>query len=317
MTAFIAAISGVISIALAPIIFVIGMISIIGIPFALIALVLPTLCLWIVISYLVFRIKPLHTKYGIVRSFVIASLIMLAVPQIYNFQVNGAVSELQSGDMKGTLAPLRASETLAVIKGSGRSVKCFNACIDLLLSGQIAAYLTVPLPRNFTEPTGDMKAMRHRLVRSQTCDNPNLVPHNRSSNEDKPGTVANQLKLASQRGICIQSTEMQLKDLGAMRVVLEIDRKRLDYPESVFFIDTQIRPSRIAVYEKSADQKWTKIAQQTNVSYSLLGPVLAHAISGGTISSTKSSWWRKNTRAEYTNFEKFMASKMGAKLRPQ
>jgi hypothetical protein len=316
--AVMAAILGVISLGLATIIYVIGMISVIGIPFALLAVIFPTLCLWTVISYAIFRIKPQHSKFGIVRSFMIALLIMLLVPHAYNFQIKRAVSTLQSGDIKAALSPLQTGDTLAVIRASRRSsLKCFSACIDLLLSGQVSAYVTSSLPRGSMEPAGEMKAMQHRLVRSQTCENPNVLPKNASANEDDPRMVAYHLKAAAKRGICIQSTEIQLADLGSLRAVVYYGSKNLYYPESLFLIDTQMRPSRIAVYEKSPEQNWQKVMQQTNISYSRLGPLLAHSISGGTLSSLRSGWWRENVRTDTLNFEKFLVEKMGAALRPQ
>ena len=36
---------------------------------------------------------------------------------------------------------------------------------------------------------------------------------------------------------------------------------------------TMIRPSQIAVYAYQRDTGWSKLMQQTNVSYSMLGPV--------------------------------------------
>lgn len=315
--AIMAAIMGVVSLALAPIIFVIGMISVIGIPLAALALVFPTLCLWVVISYAVFRIKPLHTKFGIARSFIVALLIMAMVPQAYNFQLQRAVSTLQGDDISAALPPLKPDETLAVLRASRSSLKCFNACIDLLLSGQVASYIAASLPRGTTEPGGNMKAMRHRLVRSGTCENPNIIAKNASSNESNPKTVAYQLKTAAQRGICIQSTEVELANVGKLRGIVDFGRKNLAYPESLLLIDTQMRPSRIAIYDKSADKNWQKIFQQTNIGYSFLKPILAYSISGSMISTQRSGWWRDNVRVDPLNVEKFLVEKLGARLRPQ
>lgn len=312
-----AAVMGLISLILAPIIFVVGMISIIGIPFAVTALVFPTLCLWVIIAYAVFRIKPLHTKFGIARSFIVALLIMAMVPQAYNFQLQRAVSTLQAGDINVALPPLKPDETLAVLRASRSSLKCFNACIDLLLSGQVANYIAASLPRGTMEPGGEMKAMRHRLVRSETCENPNIIPKNASSNERKPQTVAYELKAAAERGICIQSSEIQLADVSQMRAIVDFGRKNLAHPENLFLIDTQMRPSRITVYDKSADQNWQKTFQQTEISYSLLKPILAYTISGSTISTQRSGWWRESVRVKPLNLEKFLVENMGAKLRSQ
>ncbi|MDX1718371.1 MAG: hypothetical protein R3287_15800, partial [Anderseniella sp.] len=55
-TAIIAAVLGLISVAVAPTVFVIGMISVIGIPIALLAVIFPTVCLLVVLAYVVYRI---------------------------------------------------------------------------------------------------------------------------------------------------------------------------------------------------------------------------------------------------------------------
>jgi hypothetical protein len=240
---------------------------------------------------------------------------MLALPLLYNLQVKIAVANLTLGDKAAAVEPLKPEETLAVLRRSGSSQKCFNACIDLLLTGQITAYVAADLPRGGTEPASEIKATMHRLVRVNSCENRLVIPKNRSYNEKHSGTVAYSLKAAAEQGTCIQSTEIQLADAGPLRAIVHLDRKSLDYPESSLFIATRIRPSRIAVYAKAPDQGWPKIMQQTNVSYSFLGPILAHSIAGGQISSLRSSWWRRNASSETLNVEKFLAQEMGANLR--
>lgn len=54
--AFSAAILGPILVAVVPVIYAVGMISVIGIPLALIAVLLPTICLLVLLAYLVWRL---------------------------------------------------------------------------------------------------------------------------------------------------------------------------------------------------------------------------------------------------------------------
>jgi len=199
--AILAAVLGLISLILAPIIYVVGMISVIGIPLAIAAVIFPALCLAVVIAYGVYRLKPEQTSFSIARSFMFAFVIMLVLPLLYNLHVKSAVNDLTSRDEAAAVDPLRPDETLAVLRRSRYSLKCFNTCIDLLLTGQIAAYVTASLPRGSTEPVGEVKAMMHRLVRAESCDNKLLIPRNRSYNENKPGTVAYSLKAAADQGM--------------------------------------------------------------------------------------------------------------------
>ncbi len=317
LIAIIAAVLGLISVALAPTVFVVGMISVIGIPLALLAVIFPTVCLLVVLAYVVFRIWPDQTALGIARSFLIAFLIMLAVPLVYNFQVSRAVASLASDDLAAALEPLKPDETLVVFTRSRSSQKCFNTCIDLLLSKQIAAYVVASLPRVSGQPESDAKATLHRLEQGSDCENQMVIPKNRSSNEDRPGTVAHALKIAAEGGMCIRSTPINLADADPLRAIMHKDRSSLDYPERAVFIKTMIRPSQIAVYAYRRDTGWSKLMQQTNVGYSMLGPVLAHTIPSTTISSTRSSWWRENVHEKPLSIDGFLTDRMGAVLRRQ
>jgi hypothetical protein len=315
MIALIAAVLGLISLAVVPIIYVIGMISVIGIPLALLAVIFPTVCLLVVLAYMAFRIWPDQTALGIARSFLIAFLIMLAVPLLYNFQVKRAVASLVSGDLAEAVEPLKPEQTLAVFRRSGSSQKCFNTCIDLLLTGQIAAFIEADLPRGGSQPDSGARATLFRLVRRSTCENKLVIPKNKSSNENRPGTVAHALKAAADRGLCIQPTQIKLTDAGPLRAILHHDRKTLEYPKRAFFIKTMISPSQIAVYAYRRDTGWSKTTQQTNVGYSLLGPVLAYTVVGDLGSSTRSSWWRRNVHEKSLNIDTFLVTRMGAVLR--
>ncbi len=317
MIAIVAAVLGLISLAVAPTVFVIGMISVIGIPLALLAVVFPTICLLVVLAYVAFRIWPDQSAFGIARSFLVAFAIMLIVPLLYNIQVKRAVANLASDDLAAALDPLKPDETLVVFGRHRSSQKCFNTCIDLLLSRQIAAFVVASLPRGSTQPDSNARATMHRLERGASCDNKLVIPKNQSSNENSPGTVAHALKAAADRGMCIKSTPVNLADAAPLRAILHNDRKYLDYPERAFFINTMIRPSQIAVYAYGGGEGWSKLMQQTNVSYSLLGPVLVHTIPAGHISSTKSSWWRNNLSERPLSIDAFLVARMGVALRPQ
>jgi hypothetical protein len=263
----------------------------------------------------VFRIRPEWTALGIARSFLIAFLIMLAVPLLYNFQVKRAVANLVSGDVAASLDPLKPDETLVVFGSHRSSQKCFSTCQDLLLSGQIAGFIAAVLPRGSTQPDSAANATMHRLEPGSDCENKLVIPHNQSTNQGRPGTVAHALKAAADRGMCITSTPVNLSDAGPLRAILHNDRKTLDYPERAIFIETMIRPSQIAVYEYGGDQGWSKVMQLTNVGYSLLGPVLAYTVVGDLGSSTRSSWWRRNVYEKPLGIDGFLTDQMAAVLR--
>jgi hypothetical protein len=317
LIAIITAVLGVISLVLAPTVFVIGMISVIGIPLALLAVIVPTICLLVVLAYVVYRIWPSHTAVGIARSFVIALVVMLVVPLVYNFQVKRAVASLMADDLGAVLEPLKPDETLLVFTRSRSSQKCFNTCIDLLLSKQITAYVVASLPRDSGLPDSAAKATLHRLEPGSDCENNQVIPKNKSSNENTAGTVAYALKAAAAQGMCIRSREVDLADAGPLRAIVHSDRRSLDYPKRAVFIDTMIRPSRIAVYAYQRETGWSKLMQQTNVSYSMLGPVLAHTIPSTTIPTTRSSWWRNTVNEKPLNLNTFLVRKMGVVLRRQ
>lgn len=126
---------------------------------------------------------------------------MLAVPLVYNFQVNCAVAGLASDDLAAALEPLKPDETLVVFTRHRSSQKCFNTCIDLLLSKQIAAYVVASLPRGSGQPDSAAKATLHRQEQGSNCENKMVIPKSKSSNENRPGTVAYALQAAADQGM--------------------------------------------------------------------------------------------------------------------
>jgi hypothetical protein len=66
-----------------------------------------------------------------------------------------------------------------------------------VLSKQIAGYVVASLPRGSGQPDSAAKATLHRLEQGSDCENKMVIPKNKSSNENRPGTVAYALQAAA------------------------------------------------------------------------------------------------------------------------
>ncbi len=315
LIALAAAILGLISVPIIPIIFVIGMISVIGIPLALAVLPFPTICMAIVIAYLIWRIFLFRVSNGVPLSFIGALSVMVLVPLAHNFIVTQDVRALRNGDIATQVAPLATDETLVVFRGRGQTDYCDETCLDLLLSGRVKAFATGRVPRGQTAPAPDADILVHHLARAPSCAKRLISMPNEEWKRTQPGTVAAALAAAEARGVCINSIEATADKLVAPRFAAYLDRDNLDFNESALFISTLIEPWRIAFYERTEAGALAPVFQQTKVSYSLLGPLLAYHLSMGEISNVKPKWWRRSYREKQPDMRDHLSSVLGVQFR--
>ena len=316
MLALAAAVLGLLSVVLVPIIYVIGMISVIGIPVAMAAVVLPTIFMLIVLAYLLWRSVFFRFESGIALSFVAAIMVMLVVPTVYNVVVGRDVRSLMADDVSGPVAALGDAATLAVFKPHHVTDHCDEICADLLLSGSVGAYAAGRLPRGNATPGADATVLVHRLSRTPDCGKRQVSIRGEDWKRKEAGTVAQALAFAERQGICIASSQIDLKTLGLEQFVVFAGEDELAHRESVLFIDTRVRVSRASVYQRSAAGEFVPVHRETRVSYSLLQPLLAYGLSTiGDLSNVKSQWWRKSFQAERIDPRELLTRVFGVSLR--
>ena len=310
-----AAVLGLASVPVVPIIYVIGMISVIGIPLALAVLPFPTICMAIVIAYLIWRIALFRMAAGVPLAFVGALAVLVAVPLAHNFMVTRDVRTLRAGDIAGPVAPLGRDETLVIVSGGGRTDHCDETCLDLLLSGRVKAVGKGRLRRGQSAPAPDAEILVHHLSRAPSCGERRIYLPNEAWKKTQPGTVAKALADAEARGMCINSIETTADKLVAPRFVAFAGADNLEFSKRALFIATLIEPSRVIVHERTPGGELVPVFQQTRVSHSLLGPLLAYDVYRTSVESTKPKWWRLDRREKRPEMRDELAGVLGLQFR--
>ncbi len=299
-----AVLSGILGLLLASpighIIYIVGMISVIGIPIALLVAAIPTIALVIVAGYLIWRFVPPFRSWNAIASIAAAGMLLLIIPVAHNAEIKAQVADLISSDTghpsgPGHL-PFEADQTLALISAPGRSSLCDQICLHLLMSGDAARVLMVPLKADQAAPDPAMRAYSYILDRRATCPAPGIRStgartHARNFHEKAPGTISGRYATMLEQGYCLVAAEATLRDADLAFMV--VDRSAFPVPSTLSPIAAGMMVSRAGVYARSQRGELATVWQQTSVSYSLLGPVLMPTINvPAGLSGTSTGWWR-------------------------
>jgi len=312
-----AAILGLISVPLIPIIYVVGMISIIGIPLALAAIFFPTVCLIVVLAYCLWRFVFNRFLFGIAASFIGALVILAFIPLAHNLMVKRSIHGLQTGDVARPVKPLIRDETLVVFKHKAQSNYCDEVCLELLLDRRVKAYAVGRLLVGRSMPDREAPVLLHYLSKSPNCGKRLISLRSEKWKKTQAGSVAHVLSTAEKSGACVNSVEVPIDRLVSPRFFAIMDQKSLKYRDKALFIETQIKPWRVAVFDRGPDGSFLTAFQDTAVGYSLLQPLLAYHLTMGSISNVRPKWWRKDVRVERPDDATLLADILGVRLRYQ
>lgn len=300
-SAIVAGILGILSASpIGQIIYVFSMISVIGIPIAVLVAAIPTIALLIVPGYLIWRFVPPFRNWNAAVSIAAAGMLLLIIPVAHNAEIKAKVADLISNDTGHPagpgLLPLGADQTLALISARGRSSLCDQICLHLLMSGGAARVLAVPLKADQAAPDPAMRAYSYHLDRRTTCPAPGnrstgAQTHARHFREKTPGTISGRYAAMLEQGYCLVAAEATLRDADLAFMVL--DRGDFPVPSTLSPIAADTIVNRAGVYARSAQGELARLWQQTSVSYSLLGPVLMPRINvPAGLSGASTGWWR-------------------------
>lgn len=299
-------------------IFIVAMISVIGIPIALLVAAIPTLCLFIVLAYAAYRFGKFSGTAGTVAAFAIAGAAMVVFPQIHNAEIRWKVAKLIAED--------RTPDNFAAVSGAGEVPAlgvalrhgarnlCSETCVHLLIRGQVRSVLIANLDEGASRPDFGARAFVNRLERGADCKQGRVRLNSFHVRDRKPGTVAAAYLDLKDKGYCITTSEATLRDADS--VVMTLDQRYFPKPWTVSPIASEIKGSRMAYYVRNESGLFDVAWQETRLSYSLLGPVLAHAFSGGAELRMDTGWWRKDVRPQsrYRSQLDFMRDVIGFDL---
>jgi hypothetical protein len=299
-TLFLAALAGLI--AASPIgstIYVIGAISVIGIPIAMMVAVLPTAMVAVVITGLVRRLLPVEGAVGMIAAALFAGAIMVIVPVLHNAEVDAKYRALVQGDIvrasdgRNTRFPGGGIFGIAVNKSY--TPDCRDLCATLLMDRRVDAVIIARRAKDAVEPDFSAQGRMHRLVRSATCEHKEVRLNVRDMREERAGTVGGRLTGMMKRGFCIETTQASLDQADAVANI--ITSGQWPDPKTISPIDSDMSVSRASYYMRG-ENGFRETWRQTKVRYSRLGPVLAHTFGGGAQLQVHSQWWRNRVNGE-------------------
>jgi hypothetical protein len=297
------------------IVYVVGMISVIGIPLAFLVEAIPTIGLVIGIGYLLWRFVPPFGGWTPAISVAAACILLLMVPPVHNAEIELKVAALTSGNTgpasgPGQL-PRKAGQALALISRRNRPSLCDQICLHLLMSEEARRVLMVPLEEGRVELDPAMRAYSYSLERRARCPDPKIAgagarTHSRNFRKKDPETISGRYAIMLEQGYCLTIANANLGD--ADLAFLVANGPDFPVPATVSPIAAGIVASRAAISAPNGNGQWAPLWQQTAVSYSFLGPVLMprFKIQAG-MSGTSVGWWRDDFRTGQPQFRSLSA----------
>jgi hypothetical protein len=292
------------------IIYAIGMISVIGIPIALVVEAIPTFALVIVIGYLLWRFIPPFNGWTPAISVAAACLLLLGIPPLHNAEITARVAALTRGNVGSSAGPgnlpVKENQTLALVSRQSRASLCDPICLHLLMSGEAARVLMAPLKDAQAEPDPAMRAYRYSLDRRADCPKPKIAgagvrTHAQHFREKTPGTISGRYATMLEQGYCLDIAEAKLGE--ADLAFLAVHGRDFPFPSTISPIAARATASRAGVYAPTGKGEMAPLWQQTSVSYSLLGPVLMSRIKiHPGMSGTSVDWWRNDFKTGQPTF---------------
>lgn len=279
--------------------YVVSLISVIGIPLAFVIVAIPTICLLIVLAYAVFRLTGLKGLTGQILAFVAAAGILVVYPPVHNAEINLRVASLIGDDVsapRGAGALVSPAQTLGLMRRSGDRGICRETCVYLLIRQQVAAVAIAKLDKRAAVPGFDEPAKIFRLVQQSPCEMRDVRVNSIHAKSREAGTITDMFLDLVDRGYCISTEDGVISQ--ADRIVMVANTRYFPEVRTISPVASTIKASRAGLYAKTTSGSFATLHQDTPVTYSLLGPVLAHTFDGGSGLSVKASWWREWHRTE-------------------
>ncbi|MEO1744909.1 MAG: hypothetical protein AAFR13_00090 [Pseudomonadota bacterium] len=278
------------------ILYVVSAITVIGIPIAILVMAVPTISVFVVGAFLIWRFTPLDGVIGAAVAFVFAAALMVIVPFAHNAEMGARVSLLKRADQPtpdaATLAQINRGDVFGIARPHGSRAICRALCAHLLITGQATAVIMGSVPKGRNDPDFETKAYMFVLQKVDECKHRNVRLHSQHSHDRTPTTIAGRYARLRDGGYCIVTHEASLAK--AETVVMSLDRLDFTPPWTFSPMASLIRAERAAVYTKAASSR-TGLArawQVTRVNWSQLASPLSFIFQGTHGLNVEGRWRR-------------------------
>jgi hypothetical protein len=252
-----------------PALTVVALISIIGIPIAVLLMALPTVALVLIVARLLQKTAKREGKLAAVLSIAATLLLLAGVAAYCNGQLNERAEALVAGDVD-TLSPLRL-DTLGLVDGQSRwghdkQTACGDLCLRLLLNGAAKRVVVFPYPETPETLMPEAAGRAFWLEQRPACPTPVFQDsHEMLSGEDHNAPTAAAimaLKLAT--GTCLAEGVATLNGVETLAAVGDVAKGASDCAAGFAATADTVRGYRLAVYQ-AGPQGLTETYRRTSV----------------------------------------------------
>lgn len=292
-------------------IYVMGLISVIGIPVSMVIFALPVCAMIFVSSYLLWRFVYPFNRLTILVSGLMTCVLMFLLPLIHNLQVNHAVARLGSGDVVNANTPSELNifgKRLALVSKSRRAMVCDDMCLHLLMSNQASSVLKARLDKDENYPQFDVQTFEYTLEPMSECPQfpvrgMGASPNSINLKNRTKGSVAAQYADRLEQGYCLIGRETEISK--ADYIFLALDQRELVSPSTLSPFNNDISAYRSGIYRYDEAENMLTFWQKTAVTYSMLKPVLMPIINvPAGLSGTRAGLWREDKRIDKSGYSR-------------
>lgn len=295
------------------VIYVIGLISVLGIPLSFLMVAIPNIAFIIVTSFLLWRFVPQFSVWGIDVAVAAAISLMFLIPLLHNLEIKSRVNKLQSESLN-TLAEHRPfapdpNRIVGIVVTDTRPL-CSALCVHLLLSGQSTSVIVASVKEDVVMLDMTAPAYEYSLKKQADCprrkDYKSGVRVSKSTAEKDPDSIASRYFQKLDTGYCMRIEETTLAE--ADMVVTLVKPRDFPDPRTLSPIAAKFSATHSAIYLKIQNNALAPIWRQTAMDYSLLGPVLLYTVNvPAGLSGTEGRLWREDPLKQAPSFKSLSA----------
>jgi len=238
-----------------PLLTIFALISVIGIPLALVMMATPTLALVFVLAYVAQRLHGRDGPAGVAISFGLALLVLAGIAQLANARLDHRADEFLAGDIDTLERPLRASSIgLASYGYFGRSrgeSRCEETCQRLLLSGAAQRVLMADGKPDNEGWTAEMPALSYRIEERATCP-PVHVSERRANQPVDEAKPQETMRLAIASGRCLLEEPSTLAEADVVITTGRLHRGPGDFGAGLSLAAVTVSAYRATVHMREA-----------------------------------------------------------------
>jgi hypothetical protein len=252
-----------------PVLTVFALISVVGIPLAIVMMVTPTVFVVIAVANVVQRLLRRDGTGAVVASLAISLLLLAGVAKLANSGLDRRADEFVAGDFDALERPLRARSIGLVYLGfslySKRNNRCDEFCQRLLLSGSADRVLIADRKTGETTWTPETPGFAYRFEQRDTCP-PAELTGNRYADSVDDAKADEAMRRVIASGRCLIEEPATLADTDAVIAYGRLQRGASDFDAGLSLTADTVTAHRASVHIRNAGQndfveryRWTGI----------------------------------------------------------